>query len=135
MIRRAAAVVPLTSSFRPAAPPSAPSAAAPPFGVATGAVTVASRDVQLNGVVVHKGNWLGLAEGEPVADGETFDTVAQTVLERLLAEPRGVLTLLPGEGAPPLGTLLEAIEAAHPDLELDIHDGGQPHYALLLSAE
>ncbi len=35
--------------------------------VATGAVTVASRDVELNGVSVDKGKWLGLADGEPVA--------------------------------------------------------------------
>ena len=46
-------------------------------GVATGAVTIASRDVQLNGVAVRKGKWLGLAEGEPVAGGETFDEVAR----------------------------------------------------------
>ena len=31
--------------------------------VATGAVTIASRDVQLNGVAVRKGTWLGLADG------------------------------------------------------------------------
>ena len=59
-------------------------------GVATGAVTIASRDVQLNGVAVRKGKWLGLADGEPVAGGETFDEVAHAVLERLLVEPRGV---------------------------------------------
>src|SRR5206468_6536909 len=35
--------------------------------VATGAVTVAWRDVHVNGVDVRKGAWLGLAEGEPVA--------------------------------------------------------------------
>ena len=33
--------------------------------VATGAVTLASRDVQLNGVDVRAGKWLGLADGEP----------------------------------------------------------------------
>ena len=48
--------------------------------VATGAVTIASRDVQLNGVSVRKGKWLGLADGEPVAGGETFDEVARAVL-------------------------------------------------------
>ena len=66
-------------------------------GVATGAVTIASRDVQLNGVAVRKGKWLGLAEGEPMAGGETFDEVAQAVLEQLLHEPRGVVTLLTGD--------------------------------------
>jgi uncharacterized protein len=103
--------------------------------VVFGAVTIASRDVQLNGVAVRKGKWLGLAEGEPVAGGETFDDVAYTVLERLLREPRGVLTLLTGESPPSLDALLSRIQAEHPDLELDVHQGGQPHYPLLLAAE
>ena len=103
--------------------------------VATGAVTVASRDVDLNGVEVRKGKWLGLADGEPVAGGETFDEVARVVVERLLAEPRGVLTLLTGEEPPALETLLARLGEEHPGLELDVHKGGQPHYPLLLSAE
>ena len=74
--------------------------------VATGEVTVASRDVELDGLAVRKGAWLGLAEGEPVAGGEDFDEVAGAVVERLLAEPRGVLTLLTGEDEPPLDGLL-----------------------------
>jgi uncharacterized protein len=103
--------------------------------VSTGAVTVASRDVQSNGVAIRKGAWLGLADGEPVAGGESFAEVTRAVLDRLLAEPRGVLTLLTGEERPELDALLAEIEADHPELELDVHEGGQPHYTLLLSAE
>jgi dihydroxyacetone kinase-like predicted kinase len=104
-------------------------------GVVTGAVTIASRDVQLNGVAVKAGKWLGLAEGEAVAGGETFDQAARAVLERLLGEPRGVLTLLTGAEAPALDGLIEGLRTSHPDLELDVHEGGQPHYPLLLAAE
>jgi DAK2 domain fusion protein YloV len=103
--------------------------------VATGAVTIASRDVELNGVAVRKGKWLGLADGHPVAGGDTFDEVAHAVLGRLLAEPRGVLTLLTGEDPQPLDAQLAEQAAEYPDVELDVHAGGQPHYALLLSAE
>jgi hypothetical protein len=45
------------------------------------------------------------------------------------------LTLLVGDDEPPLGGFLERIAAEHPRLELDVHEGGQPHYHLLLSAE
>jgi DAK2 domain fusion protein YloV len=103
--------------------------------LATGAVTVASRDVRLNGVDVRKGEWLGLADGEPVAGGVAFDDVVQAVLAKLLDEPRGLLTLLTGEDAPRLDRLLEELTARHPELELEVHEGGQPHYALLLAAE
>jgi hypothetical protein len=46
-----------------------------------------------------------------------------------------VLTLLTGADEPELEGLLSWIKERHPDLELDVQAGGQPHYALLLSAE
>ena len=103
--------------------------------VATGAVTVASRDVALDGLSVRKGEWLGLAGEQAVAGGTAFDDVARAVLERLLEEPRGILTLLTGDEPPPLRGLLSELESGHPELEVEVHQGGQPHYPLLLSAE
>ncbi len=103
--------------------------------LATGAVTVASRDVHLDGLDIRKGAWLGLADGQPVAGGGAFDDVVRSVLERMLAEPRGILTLLTGDDAPALDGLLSELAVSHPDLELEVHEGGQPHYPLLLAAE
>ncbi len=104
-------------------------------GVATGGVTVASRAVSVDGLRVERGAYLGLVEGEPVAGGTSFDTVAASVVERLLGEPRDVLTLITGEDEPELGPLLARVAEQHPELELEVHPGGQPHYPLLLSAE
>jgi DAK2 domain fusion protein YloV len=103
--------------------------------VKTGEVTIASRDVDMNGVSVREGAWLGLADGKAVAGGPDFDDVAAAVAERLLEEPRSVMTLLTGADEPELDGLLERIQQRHPDLELDVQAGGQPHYPLLLSAE
>ncbi len=103
--------------------------------VATGEVTVASRDVEMNGLAIRQGAYLGLADGEAIAGGTDFDEVAGAVVERLLAEPRGVLTLLTGEDEPDLAPLLERVGAEHPDVELEVQQGGQPHYPLLLGAE
>jgi dihydroxyacetone kinase-like predicted kinase len=103
--------------------------------VVTGEVTRASRDVQMNGLAIAKGDWLGLADGEPVAGGGDFDDVATAVVERLLAEPRGLLTVLVGRDRVDLDGALRRIAAAHPELEVDVQQGGQPHYHLLLSAE
>ena len=104
-------------------------------GVVTGEVTLASRDADLNGVSVREGRWLGLAGGEPVAVGDAFDEVAEQVAEQLLAEPRMLMTLLTGDDAPELDGLVERIRERHPELELEVQAGGQPHYPLLLSAE
>jgi DAK2 domain fusion protein YloV len=103
--------------------------------VAAGAVTVASRDVHAPGLEVRRGDWLGLVGGRPVAGGGSFADAARPVLDRLLEEPRDVLTLLLGEEAPPLDGLLEELRERHPSLELEVLDGGQPHYPLLVAAE
>ena len=83
--------------------------------VATGAVTVASRDVSVDGMQVERGAYLGLADGEPVAGGTSFDTVADSVVERLLGEPRDVLTFITGEDEPELGPLLARVAERHPE--------------------
>ena len=46
-----------------------------------------------------------------------------------------MLTLLTGADAPPLDELTALLEEHHPELELEVQQGGQPHYPLLLSAE
>jgi fatty acid kinase len=107
--------------------------------VATGEVTIASRDVRLNGVSIRKGEWVGLAAGDPVAGGRDFDTVAAAVVAHLLVEgvsgSRELLTLLTGADAPQLAPLLRRLAETYPELEVDVQEGGQPHYPLLLSAE
>jgi DAK2 domain fusion protein YloV len=103
--------------------------------VAAGEVTRASRDVELGGLAVRRGDWLGLADGLPVAGGDDFAEVAFGVVAHLLDEPRTVLTLLTGNEPPPLDGLVDRLASAHPELEVEVHDGGQPHYPLLLGAE
>jgi DAK2 domain fusion protein YloV len=102
---------------------------------ATGEVTTASRDVTMNGVDIRKGDWLGLAAGRPVAGGDGFDDVAFAVATELLDGEKELLTLLVGEDEKPLDDLLARIAAAHPSVTVDVQEGGQPHYPLLLSAE
>jgi DAK2 domain fusion protein YloV len=103
--------------------------------VATGELTHASRDIQLNGLPIRRGDWLALLDGEAVAGGDDFADVALDLVERLLEQPHALLTLLTGAEPPPLDGLLDGIAAAHPGLEVEVHEGGQPHYPLLMGAE
>ena len=64
-----------------------------------------------------------------------FDEVACAVVERLLGNGRDVLTLLTGADEPDLNGILQRLRESHPDVELDVQPGGQPHYPLLLAAE
>jgi fatty acid kinase len=103
--------------------------------IATGAVTRASREVSVNGRGVGRGEYLGLFEGEPFTGGDDFDAVARAVAERLLEQPRDVLTLLTGAEEHELDNLVSELESGHPELDVEVHEGGQPHYPLLISAE
>ncbi len=57
------------------------------------------------------------------------------MIARLLGEPADVLTVLRGADAPDSDGLAERIAAAYPELELEVVEGGQPHYPLLFGAE
>ena len=103
--------------------------------VATGEVAVASRDAQLNGVAVRRGAFLGLANGDAVASGDGFDDVTLAVVARIVAPEHERLDVFVGEGAPPAEAVRAALRAAHPSLAVEVHEGGQPHYPLLLVAE
>ena len=83
-----------------------------------------------------EGAYLGLVDGTAIASGPSLDVVAHEVVDRVLADGKSVLTILTGEDAPALDGLLSALETRHPDLEVvDVHEGGQPHYPLLVVAQ
>ena len=100
--------------------------------VVVGAVTVASRSVA---GVAEVGDFLGLVGREPIVGGKELAGVAEQVVEALLDEPHDLLTVLTGADDSDLDGLLERLGSRWPDLEIHVHDGGQPHYRLLLSAE
>ncbi len=103
--------------------------------VRAGAVTRASRTTTVDDVAVAEGQFLGLVDGRAVAAGDELDEIADEVVARLLAVPADVLTVLRGADAPDADGLATRIGASHPDLELEVVDGGQPHYPLLFGAE
>jgi dihydroxyacetone kinase-like predicted kinase len=103
---------------------------------ATGEITIASRDATLDGVNIEEGSYLGLVDGTAVVSGRDLDLVMNEVVDRVVADGKSVLTILTGEGAPALDGLLPALEMRHSDLEfIDVHEGGQPHYPILVVAQ
>jgi DAK2 domain fusion protein YloV len=103
---------------------------------ATGEVTVASRDAALDGVEIREGAYLGLVDDVAVSSGPDLDAVVHDVIDRVLAGGQSSLVILTGEDAPPLDGLVSALEARHPSLEgVEVHEGGQPHYPLLIVAQ
>ena len=103
--------------------------------VRAGSVARASRSAKFGDVDVAEGEFLGLVDGEPVASGEILEPVATDVVARLVGDGADVLTVLVGDGAGVSDEVVDAIRAAHPRLEVEVHEGGQPHYPLLFAVE
>jgi uncharacterized protein len=103
--------------------------------VRTGEVTTASRDVSLDGVAVVEGEWLGLVDGRAIASEPDFDRVVDRVVESLLGDGRSVLSALVGENGPDIDEIRGRLAALHPGVDVEVHEGGQPHYPLLLWSE
>ncbi len=103
--------------------------------VRAGSVARSSRSAKVGDVDVVEGEFLGLLDGEPVASGEAIGPVAREVIARLVGDGADVLTVLVGDGAGESDRVVDAIRAAHPTLEVEVHEGGQPHYPLLFAVE
>ena len=105
--------------------------------VRTGEVTTAVRDVRVNSLQVREGQIIGLVDGELLTAGEDLDTVVLDVLRRMDAEDAEILTLYCGETVAEENAqeLVARIEASFPQAEVEIVEGGQPHYHYILSAE
>jgi uncharacterized protein len=100
-------------------------------------VTRAVRDSELDGVEVLKGQAMGIVDGRLVAAADDLETAFRGVLHAFAeadAEFITVLTALNGSGLD--GARLEALAAETvPDAEVSFHEGGQPLYPILASAE
>ena len=103
--------------------------------VATGEVVRASRTVELDGVAVREGQWLGLVDEVAVAASDDFEAVVVAVVEHVLGGGRELLTLLTGSEEPDLSRVLSRLGSDYPTVEIETHAGGQPHYPLLVFAE
>ena len=105
--------------------------------VITAEVTRAVRDSQVDGVRVRAGDYIGLVDGHIVVASAGMDDVIDHLLARLLEDGRETLTVLlgAGEDARRAAALIERARERYPSVEMDVHEGGQPYYPVLLAAE
>ncbi|MCH7735173.1 MAG: DAK2 domain-containing protein [Chloroflexi bacterium] len=100
------------------------------------AITVASRHFELNGAGVSVGDAIALRDGEIVAAGNSIAEVAIVVVadSSLSGE---LVTIYRGEGGSEeeAARIKAAASEAHQEWEVEIVDGGQPHYPYLISIE
>lgn len=105
--------------------------------VMTGEITTATRDASLNGLTVRQGQAIGLLDDELVVAADNPEEAARQMLERMGAEDLEIVTLYFGAGVTEgeAQTLAKQLRDIAPNAEFEIHEGGQPHYFYIISAE
>ena len=106
--------------------------------VRTGEVTTAIKDSHdAAGNPIAEGDVIGICDGSIDAVGSSVPGVVMDLLAVMEAEDADTCTLLAGEDLPQddFEALIEAIEEAYEDLEVDAHRGEQPLYPIILSVE
>ena len=106
-------------------------------GLATAEVTRAVRDSSVNGLQINQGTFIGLLNEQVIVASDDFQEVVDAVADRLIDEEREVVTILVGnnELADSAREAVERLRERFEWVEMEIHEGGQPLYPLLLSAE
>lgn len=109
------------------------------FGeVKTGEITHAIKDAKdAHGNPIHDGDVIGIADGSIEVVSSSIEEATMGVLAAMEAEDADTLTLLAGcdYSDEALEALVEQIEEAYEDLEIDAHRGEQPLYPIVLSLE
>ena len=105
--------------------------------IETAEITTAVRSVQINGIRVQEGEAIGLVNGKLEVKGSSSREVAMKALERLRAADYEIITIYYGESitADEAQQLAGEIMDYYPEQEVEVVDGGQPHYHYILSAE
>ncbi|MBO0473854.1 DAK2 domain-containing protein [Enterococcus sp. DIV0840] len=105
--------------------------------VVSGQVTTAVRDTTIDNVEIKKDDYLGMIDGKIVVSEPDMFKASLDTLKRMIDEDTEIVTIIVGEG----GTMkeaekfVEALTAEYEDLETELHEGGQPVYPYLFSAE
>lgn len=105
--------------------------------VRTGELTVATRSVEIDGVAVKEGQVIGLLDGKLVVSGDDLTACTQDMLARAHCKQSELVTLYYGADltSAAANQLADKLREACPGLEIELIEGGQPHYQLILSIE
>ncbi|MBI5953372.1 MAG: DAK2 domain-containing protein [Chloroflexi bacterium] len=105
--------------------------------VKTGEITVATRTVEIDGVSVKDGQVIALLDGKLVVSAESVEQGVMDLLEKADAANHELVTLFYGEGMAhaEANRMKDVIGQKYSNLEIEVQEGGQPHYQFLISIE
>ncbi len=105
--------------------------------VVSGSVTTAVRDTTIDGLEIHENDNLGMVDGKIVVSNPDMMETLEETFAHMLDEDSEIVTIYVGEdGSEELANeLAQALAEKYEDVEVEIHQGGQPVYPYLFSVE
>jgi len=105
--------------------------------VKTGEITIATRSVEIDGVTVKEGQVIALLDGKLVVSAESVEQGMMQMLEKAQAADYELITLFFGEGMThaEANRIADVIRKKYSSLDVEVQEGGQPHYQFIVSVE
>ena len=105
--------------------------------VKSGQVTYAVRDTSIEGKEIKTGDYMGIDDVGIQAVGQDITEVVKDLIGAMADEDSELLSIYYGSDVEEekANALVEAVQAAYPDFEVEAHAGGQPIYYYILSLE
>lgn len=105
--------------------------------VETGEVTTATRSVEIDGVAVEKDQIIVLHNGKLIVSAATLEEACLKFFEAVGMDDYELITLFYGEDVPKseINQIADVIRNTYPDHEIEVQEGGQPHYYFIISVE
>ncbi len=105
--------------------------------VKTGEITVATRTVEIDGVSVKDGQVIALLDGKLVISAGSVEEGCLGLLEKASAMENEIITLFYGQDMPhtEANRIADIVRAKYPKQEVEVQEGGQPHYQFIISVE
>ncbi len=105
--------------------------------VKTGQVTYAVRDTKIDDKVIHEGDIMGIGDHGILSVSQSVEGTTKEMLARLVDEDSELISLYYGQDIheEDAEKFAQSIEELYPDVDVDVHMGGQPIYYYVLSVE
>jgi DAK2 domain fusion protein YloV len=105
--------------------------------IQTAEITTAVRSVQLGGLHVREGDYIGVINGNLAVASQNMLDVIQDTLRRMNIDSFEIVTLYYGADitAAQAQELASKLKGKYSHLEIEVINGGQPYYTYIISAE
>ena len=105
--------------------------------VKTGQVTYAVRDTEIDDKAIKQGDYMGIGDKSILAVGSDMTETTHAMIAEMIDEESSIISIYYGEEVEEddANTLGAELEDRYPDVEVEIHYGGQPIYYYVISVE